>query len=260
MANDHVVKHVTFLQFLRYRAGCKLIALSLHDRVVKLRIKGLALRFNRFNAQIFKLFGQLFIDHTHALDERVFLIVLFDRRECPFKVVHNRKKLFNDIPFAESATPGDPAVGENCVKALQGRNGCLMGNHGAVTYGATLDEAFEKAMLMEHLCEKVYFQLLAEKHLERVGLLKYFDAVASAKQVEHGKPAPDIYIYAASLLGLKPEECIALEDSPNGIRSAHAAGCKTVMVPDLDGAAEEIKPLLYYIADGLADVIRIIEN
>ena len=80
---------------------------------------------------------------------------------------------------------------------------------------------------------------LAEKYLERVGLLKYFDAVASAKQVEHGKPAPDIYIYAASLLGLKPEECIALEDSPNGIRSAHAAGCKTVMVPDLDGAAED---------------------
>ena len=101
---------------------------------------------------------------------------------------------------------------------------------------------------------------LAEKYLERVGLLKYFDAVASAKQVEHGKPAPDIYIYAASLLGLKPEECIALEDSPNGIRSAHAAGCKTVMVPDLDGAAEEIKPLLYDIADGLADVVRIIEN
>lgn len=101
---------------------------------------------------------------------------------------------------------------------------------------------------------------LAEKYLERVGLLKYFDAVASAKQVEHGKPAPDIYIYAASLLGLKPEECIALEDSPNGIRSAHAAGCKTVMVPDLDGAAEDIKPLLYDIADGLADVVRIIEN
>ena len=101
---------------------------------------------------------------------------------------------------------------------------------------------------------------LAEKYLGRVGLLKYFDAVASAKQVAHGKPAPDIYIYAAAQLGLKPGDCIALEDSPNGIRSAHAAGCKTVMVPDLDGATEEIAPLLYDIADGLADVVRIIES
>ena len=101
---------------------------------------------------------------------------------------------------------------------------------------------------------------LAEKYLERVGLLKYFDEVVSAKQVAHGKPAPDIYLAAAKKLGLRPEDCIALEDSPNGIRSAHAAGCKTVMVPDLDGATDEIKPLLYDVADGLGDVVRIINT
>ena len=78
--------------------------------------------------------------------------------------------------------------------------------------------------------------------------------------VQNGKPEPDIYLLAAEKLGLKPQECIALEDSQNGIKSAGSAGCKTVMVPDLDGPSEEIKPLLYGVADGLKDVVRIIHN
>ena len=100
----------------------------------------------------------------------------------------------------------------------------------------------------------------ARKYLDMVGLLKYFDEVCSARMVEHGKPAPDIYLYAAEKLKLAPKDCIALEDSPNGIRSASAAGCKTVMVPDLDQPSDEIKPLLFDIADGLEDVIRIAET
>lgn len=100
----------------------------------------------------------------------------------------------------------------------------------------------------------------AKHYLDMVGLLKYFDEVCSARMVKIGKPAPDIYLYAAEKLNLNPSECLALEDSPNGIRSAHAAGCKTVMVPDLDLPAKEIKPLLYDTADGLEDVIRIIKN
>lgn len=100
----------------------------------------------------------------------------------------------------------------------------------------------------------------AKKYLDMVGLIKYFDEVCSARMVEHGKPAPDIYLYAAEKLKLAPKDCIALEDSPNGIRSASAAGCKTVMVPDLDQPSDEIKPLLFDIADGLEDVIRIAET
>lgn len=99
----------------------------------------------------------------------------------------------------------------------------------------------------------------ASRYLEKVGLLGYFDRIVSAREVERGKPAPDIYLCAAKRLGLKPEECIALEDSQNGIRSAHAAGCKTVMVPDLDEPSAEIMPMLYDVANGLADVVRIIE-
>ena len=49
----------------------------------------------------------------------------------------------------------------------------------------------------------------AEEYLRRVGLLQYFDEVVSARMVKNGKPAPDIYLYAAEKLGLKPEECLA---------------------------------------------------
>ena len=78
--------------------------------------------------------------------------------------------------------------------------------------------------------------------------------------VSRGKPEPDIYVFAAEKLGLEPSECLALEDSQNGIKSASSAGCKTVMVPDLDGPTPEIQPLLYDVADGLTDVIRILNR
>lgn len=96
----------------------------------------------------------------------------------------------------------------------------------------------------------------AEAYLERLGLLSCFDVVASARTVAHGKPEPDIYLYAAGQLGLKPQECLALEDSPNGVRSAHAAGCKTILVPDLDNPSDQLEGLLDGVADGLRDVIR----
>lgn len=96
----------------------------------------------------------------------------------------------------------------------------------------------------------------AEAYLERVDLLKYFDVVASARMVAHGKPEPDIYLYAADQLGLSPHECLALEDSPNGVRSAHAADCKTILVPDLDDPSGQLEGQLDGVADGLLDVIR----
>ncbi len=93
-------------------------------------------------------------------------------------------------------------------------------------------------------------------YLERLGLYKYFDEVVCASMVKTGKPAPDIYIFAAQKLGLAPCECIALEDSANGIKSASSAGCKTVMVPDLDLPNDEVMPLLYGVTENLVDVNR----
>ncbi|MDE6052250.1 MAG: HAD family phosphatase [Lachnospiraceae bacterium] len=101
---------------------------------------------------------------------------------------------------------------------------------------------------------------LTLQHLEKIGVQDQFDKIVSAKQVAQGKPAPDVYLYACEQIGEKPSDCIAVEDSPNGIRSAYAAGCKPVMVPDLTQPDEEVSPLLYAVADSLADISRIITD
>lgn len=90
-----------------------------------------------------------------------------------------------------------------------------------------------------------------EKYLRQVGLREYFDRLISATQVKEGKPSPDIYIYACEQLGLAPEECIAVEDSPNGVKSAYGAGCRVIMVPDQTEPDEELSKLLYARVDRL---------
>lgn len=97
-----------------------------------------------------------------------------------------------------------------------------------------------------------------EKYLTQVGVFHKFDKIVCASMVESGKPKPDIYIYAAAQLGLDPSECMALEDSPNGVRSAAGAGCVTVMVPDLTQPDEELRGLVFAVAESLADVPDII--
>ena len=68
--------------------------------------------------------------------------------------------------------------------------------------------------------------------LGRAGLLPYFDAVITGDTVTKGKPHPEIYRKACEALGLSPAECLAFEDSVNGLRSAYRAGLYTVQIPD----------------------------
>ncbi|MER6943658.1 HAD family phosphatase [Nonomuraea sp. NPDC000554] len=67
--------------------------------------------------------------------------------------------------------------------------------------------------------------------LDAAGLRDAFTATVSTEEVPRGKPAPDGYLEAASRLGVDPEECVAVEDSSNGLRSAHAAGMRVIAVP-----------------------------
>ena len=99
----------------------------------------------------------------------------------------------------------------------------------------------------------------AQYYLGTVGLFLDFQRVVTAQMVRRGKPEPDIFIYAAERLGLKPEECIVLEDSPNGIMAAYRAGCVPVMIPDLDGPNDEMKDRIYAVVDNLATVIDLME-
>jgi HAD superfamily hydrolase (TIGR01509 family) len=67
--------------------------------------------------------------------------------------------------------------------------------------------------------------------LARTGLR--FDALVCAEDVSVTKPDPEPYLLAAKLLGTEPGRCFALEDSPNGVASAEAAGCRVIAVPSL---------------------------
>lgn len=98
-----------------------------------------------------------------------------------------------------------------------------------------------------------------QRHLAAHDLLHRFDRICSGYDVPHGKPAPDIYLYGAASLNRKPEECLALEDSPTGILSASRAGCLPVMIPDQDQPDGETIRLLYAKADILSDVIALLK-
>ncbi len=94
----------------------------------------------------------------------------------------------------------------------------------------------------------------ATDHLRRTGMLELFDGLAFGDMVENGKPAPDIYLLAARLIGISPEECVGVEDSLNGVRSIYNAGMRPVMVPDILRPTEDIRPLLWATCDSLADI------
>ena len=96
-------------------------------------------------------------------------------------------------------------------------------------------------------------------YLTRVGIFDKFDRIVCATMVERGKPSPDIYIYAAEQLGLKTGECMALEDSPNGVKSAVSAGCRTVMVPDLTEPDEDLKGLDFEKVSSLNDIAGLLK-
>jgi HAD superfamily hydrolase (TIGR01509 family) len=78
-----------------------------------------------------------------------------------------------------------------------------------------------------------------EEVLELSGLTDCFRATVSSEEVEHGKPAPDVYLEAARRLGVAPELCTAVEDSHAGIRSAKSAGMRVVAIPNASYPPDE---------------------
>ena len=92
---------------------------------------------------------------------------------------------------------------------------------------------------------------VAQSVLESTGWKRFFDVVVSADAVARGKPAPDVYLRALELMHAKPALTAAIEDSANGIRSAHAAGIAVIAIPN-----KEFPP----DAGALALASRVIEN
>lgn len=138
-----------------------------------------------------------------------------------------------------------------------------------------LDEAYGQALQEKRLKLKPGFSSLAawlkekkipmalassniasavRQSLEAVELMDTFDYVIHAGCVERVKPFPDLFIKAAECMGLRPEECLVLEDSEPGILAAAAAGMKAILIPDIYPVSQRMERLSYRVVESLADI------
>lgn len=100
---------------------------------------------------------------------------------------------------------------------------------------------------------------LVDHNLSATGLTGYFDEIVTGRDVENGKPAPDIFLLAAFRIGVRPDQCIVFEDAFTGIRAAHAAGCQAVLIPDRTAPTAEILKICRTLPS-LREAVRLIEQ
>lgn len=93
-----------------------------------------------------------------------------------------------------------------------------------------------------------------DTHLRHMGIYDRFDAIITRDDVTRGKPDPEPYLRAAEAISVAPAYCLALEDSHNGARAAHAAGIRVIVVPDLMAPNEEITGKALAIMNDLHEV------
>ena len=101
---------------------------------------------------------------------------------------------------------------------------------------------------------------IALKKLEAAGILDCFQTIVGGDQVQKSKPHPEIYLTASVRLDVKPGNCLALEDSENGVRAAVAAGMQVVQVPDLIPPTDALMRLGHRVMDSLEEVVAFLKN
>ncbi|QPF83740.1 HAD family phosphatase [Bradyrhizobium genosp. L] len=100
----------------------------------------------------------------------------------------------------------------------------------------------------------------AERHLALAGIRDRFDTLLTLDDVTHGKPDPELYLKAAARLGVRPQACIAVEDSNHGVAAAHAAGTITLMVPDIAQPTAETRGRCAAVLPDLNAVLRLLQE
>lgn len=91
-------------------------------------------------------------------------------------------------------------------------------------------------------------------HLNEKNITAYFDKVICGDMIKNSKPAPDIYLKACEELGENPANCIAIEDSKNGILSAKNANMNVIMIPDLWQGDDDTDKLLFAKLKSLGEI------
>lgn len=101
---------------------------------------------------------------------------------------------------------------------------------------------------------------LVDYNLGETGLTEYFDAVVTGRDVANGKPSPDIFLLAAERIGVPTSDCVVFEDAFTGICAAHAAGCRSVLIPDRRAPQPEILELISRISLELSHLPEIVHS
>ncbi|MEM9483856.1 MAG: HAD family phosphatase [Cyanobacteria bacterium P01_F01_bin.116] len=96
--------------------------------------------------------------------------------------------------------------------------------------------------------------------LKSTGLWPRFDAIVTVDQAGAGKPAPDIFLTAASAINISPANCLVLEDSNAGVQAATAAGMAVIMVPDLQAPTAYSQQNAFRIVSSLNDVLNLLQG
>lgn len=99
-----------------------------------------------------------------------------------------------------------------------------------------------------------------EHHLNVVGIPDIFDATVCGTEVENGKPAPDVFLKTAELMGAEPESCFVFEDSENGIRAAATAGMKPIGIADIKPFCKDVKDMMYCELDNMYQALDMFER
>jgi HAD superfamily hydrolase (TIGR01509 family) len=95
--------------------------------------------------------------------------------------------------------------------------------------------------------------------LKNAGVLHFFEKIIGGDQVENSKPHPEIYLQVSTFLGANPADCLALEDSDNGVLSAYRAGMQVVQIPDLREPSDEVRNLGHPILPSLDEVLHFLK-
>ncbi|MDO9408645.1 HAD family phosphatase [Patulibacter sp.] len=163
---------------------------------------------------------------------------LFRRRGLPFLAEHKLELIGTSFVHASESLErflgepgGGPAIMEELVdlvhRELDGEVPVMPGAERLVD--ALRAEGIQVAMATNAA------RGFAEKALHRAGHADTFPVLLTAEDVVDPKPAPDIYLAAAAALGVDPADCVAVEDSPTGVRSAVAAGMTVLGVTSFPG-------------------------
>lgn len=100
----------------------------------------------------------------------------------------------------------------------------------------------------------------AEERWRNAGIAGYVDASVCGDEVTKSKPDPEIFLRAASKAGENPGDCIVFEDSLNGVRAGHSAGCHVFAVPDIDPVTPEMEALADRIFPTLGSAAAVIRT